>query len=294
MSNIFEITYTSANGQTFDLRTFDGLKLETADFHKYGWTRNVTARQFGERLNYFMKKAQTYKCTILFNGSVQSRRLKIDEFHKAIEYDITHKTPGRIKWGLDYINCYITDSDTKPRDDGSAYTENDITIYCANPFWIEEVSTLILPTSQGSRPTDKGYDKDRDVPNSYPYPYSYAYAKNAVFIHVDHFAPSPFKLVVYGPATDVNINISGNIYKVDHQILRNQYMVIDSRNDTPADRKCYLVSESGIITNMFDYRDPAYELFKPVPEGDVVITFDRTHSAELTLYLERSEPRWKD
>lgn len=290
----FNITYTSSNGTTFELLTFDGLKLEKADFHKYSWGRKVTSRQFGERLNYFTKAAQTYKCTLLFRGAYADRRDKINAFHMATEYDITHQTPGRITWGLDYIDCYIVDSDTAPRDDGSAYTQNQITIYCPNPFWIEEVSTLIMPTTQEVRATDKGYPADRTIPNSYPYAYSYPFAPNAVFLNVDHYTESPFKLIVYGPCTDVDINISGNIYKVNHQILNNQYMVIDSRNDIPADRRCYIVSESGIITNTFDYRDPQYELLAPVPAGDVIVTFDRTHSAELTLYLERSEPRWKD
>lgn len=290
----YNVTYTSSNGNSFELLTFDGLKLEKADFHKYSWGRKVTSRQFGERLNYFTKAAQTYKCTILLKGSPASRRAKLDAFHAATEYDITHQTPGRITWGLDYIDCYIVDSDTKPRDNGDAYTENDITIYCPTPYWIEEVNTVIMPTTHGERDTDKGFPADRDIPFSYPYPYSYPYAPNAVFIRVDHYTESPFRLVVYGPCVDVNINISGNIYKVDHQVLNNQYMVIDSRNDIPADKRCYIVTESGININTFDYRDPAYELFKPIPAGDVVVTFDRTHSAELTLYLERSEPRWKD
>jgi len=290
----YNVTYTSSNGSTFELLTFDGLKLEKADFHKYSWGKKVSTRQFGERLLYFTKAAQTYKATILFKGAPAARREKINAFHAATEYDITHQTPGRITWGLDYIDCFIVDSDTAPRSDGASYTENQVTIYCPNPFWIEEMTTLIMPTTHGSRATDKGYPADRTHPNSYPYSYSYPYAPNAVFIHVDHYTESPFRLVVYGPATDVDINISGNIYKVDHQILNNQYMVIDSRSDIPADRKCYIVSESGIITNTFDYRDPAYELLKPVPAGDVIVTFDRTHSAELTLYLERSEPRWKD
>lgn len=286
--NEFKVTYTSSNGKVFNLLVFDDLKLEKADFHSYKWGKNVSSRQFGDKLNYFTKSAQTYKCTLLLNGSPANRRAKLEAFTQATEYDITHKTPGRIAWGLDYIECYLIESDTKPRKDGGAYTERTFTAYCPYPYWIEEVHTLIQPSTQGIRDTDKGYD------DSYPYPYSYPYAPNAVFVNVDHYTESPFKLIVYGPCTDVNINISGNIYKVDHAVLAGQYMVIDSRPNIPADRECYIVSASGIITNTFDYRDPAYELLKPIPMGDVVVTFERTHAAELTLYMERSEPRWKE
>lgn len=284
----YNVIYTSSNGASFNLLSFDDLKLEKADFHAYKWGKSVTARQIGERLNYFTKAAQTYKCTLLVNGSYERRRAKLEAFTQAIEYDIVHKTPGKLIWGSDYTWCYLIESDTKPRKNGSAYTERSVTAYCPYPYWIEEVTTLIQPSTQGSRPTDKKYNP------SYGYPYSYAYAPNAVFINVDHYNESAFKLIVYGPCTDVDINISGNIYKVDHPVLAGQYMVIDSRPDIPADRKCYVVSASGIIKNTFDYRDPQYKLMKPIPTGDVVVTFERTHAAELTLYLERSEPRWKE
>ena len=286
------LQYVSSNGESFDLLSWDGLKLKKANFHKYSWNPNAAAKQYGVKLNYFMKDAQEYTATIYFKGSDETRRERVESFHACTEYDISHQTPGRIYWGADYIECYIRTSSTYPDEQTDIYTVNDITIYCPYPFWIEEQSISINPIiGNAGRPTDKGYPSDRTVPFSYPYLYSYPISKTATYMEIDHYADSAFKMVVYGPTSGVNINIAGNVYAVEQALRSNQYMIIDSRRNTPADKKCYVVSESGIVTNTFNYRNPAYELFKPIPPGDVIINYARTYGIELTVYKERSEPR---
>ena len=54
----------SSNGESFDLLSWDGLKLKKANFHKYSWNPNAAAKQYGVKLNYFMKDAQEYTATI--------------------------------------------------------------------------------------------------------------------------------------------------------------------------------------------------------------------------------------
>lgn len=286
---MIRLEYISSNGTTFDLLSWDGLKTETADYHNYKWGTNVAKKQYGEKINYFTKNAQTFKTTLLFRGPYATRRQKIDAFHFCTEYDIAHKTPGRIFWGDDYIECYITSSDTKPRDDGATYTENDIQIYAAYPFWIEEQTLSIMPSGGTSvRPTDKGYPQPR---LGYPYLYSYPYAPNASYMYVDHYMPCNFKMVVWGPAESVSITIADHIYAVNHALRANQYMVIDSRPGIDPDRRCYIVSASGEITNVFDYRSPEHLLFQPIPSGDVIINYSRDYGVDLTVFKERSEPR---
>lgn len=285
------LQYVSSNGTSFDMLSWDGLKLKTANFHNYTWGVNASTKQFGVKLNYFTKDAQEYTATIYFKGPYNTRKQIIESFHACTEYDISHETPGRIYWGDDYIECYIKTSKTYP-DDKNSYTVNDISIYCPYPFWIEEQSISINPIEgNAGRETDKGYPRVRTNPISYPYSYSYSVSRNATYMDIDHYADSAFKMIVYGPTSGVNVNIAGNIYKVDHALRSNQYMVIDSRRNTPADKRCYIVSESGLVTNSFNFRDPAYPLFKPIPPGDVIINYARTYGIELTVYKERSEPR---
>lgn len=282
------LKYVSSNGTAFDLLSWDGLKAESADFHKYKWASSVTKKQYGEIVNYFTKAAHSYKATFCFRGSPASRRAKIDAFHFCTEYDIAHQTPGRIYWGSDYIECYIIESDTIPKKKyEQTYTENSVVIYCPYPFWIEEQTLSINPIngSSSSSETDKGYDA------SYPYSYSYAPSPTAQFMHIDHYADSNFKLIVYGPTDEVSITIADHLYKVNHALTQHQYMVIDSRETTSADKRCYMVNAQGVETNVFNDRDESSALFQKIPSGDIIIDYARTYGIELTVYKERSEPR---
>ena len=75
----YNVTYTSSNGNSFELLTFDGLKLEKADFHKYSWNKEVIPQQYGEVLNRFTKDAKILPCTFKFKGSRQHRADLIEQ-----------------------------------------------------------------------------------------------------------------------------------------------------------------------------------------------------------------------
>lgn len=281
------VTYTSSRGTVFNLLDFDSAKLYKADFHDYSWGKEVVKRQFGEIVNRFTKTAQSYKCTFRFRGPVTSRRSQIEAFHWETEYDICHMQAGTLTWGETYIKCYMLASDTTPEDNGAAYTENEVTMYCPYPFWISEQVMEIYPSNGADDDeTSKGYTATK-----YGYPYSYCGAPTTIYVNTNHYNESDFKMIIYGPAPSVQWNIGGNIYAVDYPLRSNQYMVVDSRQDTPADRQCYVVSEAGVIVNVFDYRDPSNgELFKKIPSGEFIINYPRTYGMQLTIFKERSEP----
>ena len=286
---MIELTYTSSNGTVFDLLSWEGLKTEKANYHKYKWGAEVQKARFGDRLVNFTKASCFYEATFLFRGSKEARRRQIDAFHFCTEYDIVKQTPGRITWGSDYIDCYITESSTEPRDDGGAYTENIVSIYCPYPVWIEDQVLNILP--QGSKPqleTDKGYPQTKI---SYPYAYSYTAGRTAIAINTNHYDASNFRLIAYGATEALDITMGGHRYNVNHAIGLREYMVIDSRQNIRADRRCYLVDSQGNITNTFNDRNPESSLFEKVPGGIFIINYNRGYGIELTLYKERSEPR---
>jgi hypothetical protein len=112
-----------------------------------------------------------------------------------------------------------------------------------------------------------------------------------VLIDVDTAIPSDFKAVVYGPANFVQFFVSGHKYQVNYALRSGQYMVIDSRDTTPMNRKCIVVNENGSIINVFDYRDPTSLLFKKVPNGSVVLNYSRTYGIDFTVFQERSAPK---
>ena len=282
-----KVVFISSRGKQFNLLDFDSAKLQKADFHDYKWNKEVISRRFGEIVNRFTKSAQTYDCTFKFRGSFSNRAKQIEELHYETEYDIAHLAAGKLYWNNSYIECFIIESDTYPEDDGSSYTVNEVKLYCPYPFWINEQLIEIYPSD--GQPLDnetaKGYTQTK-----YGYPYNYTGATTNVFINTEHYKDSDFKMIAYGPTNSVRWTIGDNLYEVNYPLRANQYMVIDSRQTTPPERQCFVVSENGITTNVFDYRGTDGELFKKIPAGSSILNYPRTYGLQLTIFKERSEP----
>lgn len=280
------VRYVTSRGVSFDLLSFSSAKLQSADFHKYSWNKEVIPQQYGEVLNRFTKEAKILPCTFKFKGSRQYRADLIERLHFETEYDITHEQIGRLYWGNSYIDCYMITSDTYPQDDGMVYTINDVEFYCPYPFWIQEQKIEIFASgTTGDDPTAKGYTATK-----YGYPYSYSGGSTTTYIDTHHFSPSWFKAIAYGPAPSVEFSVDNHLYRVNYPLRQRQYMVIDSRQSAPIGRQAYVVTEAGDIINVFDYRDTSSDLFKKFPSGHFILNYPRTYGLDLTIYRERSEP----
>ena len=282
------ITYTASNGAVFDLMASMAMRLKKAQFHTFEFTPDVTALQYGERVERWRKGAASYPAQILFKGTKADRIAAIDAFHVAIERDMIYKTPGILTWGNSYISCYLRSSGTYPSDANDTETFNDVEIYCPSSAWITEQHIVIDPVEQTQvlRPTDIQYAP------TYGYPYSYMQLQGtSKSIYVDHFAPCDFKAVLYGPVSGVDIAIGSRLLKVDRAVPAGGHMVIDTRDSVDVDRHCYLVTAGG-VQNCFNYRDPESSLLGRIDPGFNRVVYDRTTRLELTVFRERSEPEW--
>ena len=285
------IKYVSSQGVEFDLKSFDCPKLYKADFHDVSWEPEIISKQFGTVINRFTKDAQKFACSFRLKGDPTGRKNKINSFIFETERDISKMSPGRLFWDEQYIDVYFIKHDTKPIDSGMVWTEISGTFYAAFPFWILEQTLIIRPSeasTSGLPENVKGYPAESEF--VYGYEYAYPYAKEAVAIKVDSALDSDFKAVIYGPATVVQFNISGHLYKVNHSLRNGQYMVIDTRDSVPMSKRCYIRSANGTETNVFNYRDPSSLLFTKIPSGNVVLNYERNYGIDLTIFQERSAP----
>ena len=283
---MINVKYQASSGNVYNLKMKQKMRLKTANFHKYGWTRDVSARRYGELVNRFTKEPQVYQATLMFVAGYDANREAVDALHADFERDINMQTPGRIVWGDCYIGCYITSSSTEPADN-NLWTKNDIEIYCPYPFWIQEKEISLLPISDEEEvdPRVKSYETGK-------YQYWYSYGARAIkeVIAIDYFGYSDFKLIAYGPFSNVYVTVGPNVYNVNYPAAEGEYMVIDSRQTGIYKGQAYLVKANGEKVNVFDYRNPLYSLYEKIAPGAVTIAYPRTYGIDLTLYMERSEP----
>lgn len=280
---MINVIYESSNGRRFDLKA-DPVRIKNANFHNYAWTREVIDQRYGEKVQRFSKDAQEYETTLYFVGNRDEVKSMLYELHNAFEQDIIKQSPGRLRWHRSYIPCYVTASSTYPHEN-DAWVCNDITIYCPSPFWIEEKSFSFFPVEEQAAYPYLDFNVD--------FAYDFSYKPRAVLpIETGHYAPSSFRMIMHGPCVNPSVTIGGNVYNVNVSVPAGGYLVIDSRPEAPLGWQVYMRDAAGVQSNIFDNRNPNYQILERIPGGTVNLEYSRTYGIDLTLYLERSEPSW--
>lgn len=161
---------------------------------------------------------------------------------------------------------------------------NYFRVYCRN-----EENTQ-MPTSDGNNVIilDSTYDPTGKKYN-YNYGYRYGTGLSAGSIINDHYAAAPAIIKIYGPASNPNIIIGGNTYNVNVILTVTDYLVIDQ-----VTHEIYKVAENGTTTNVFNSRNKAYDIFKPIAVGENKVVYSGEYSIEITLVQQRSELLWTE
>lgn len=269
--------YISSNKNEYSLYS-ENMRVMEGSFHKYTWTANSRAKKIGEDLKEFKKEAQIYELTFQVRGELEKRKEILDKLHDDFEHDINAKKPGRMIFGGYYIEGYCIESSTNVSEIKNTWSQCKIVFYCPYPFWIKE-----HPYS---------FKKENAIKTNgkrYAYRYAYRYANGLMNTAVvnDHYADCNFRMIIYGPIIDPMIYIGGHPYFV-HIILEDrEYLEIDSAAGTVVK-----VTAFGERVNAFNNRSFTYSVFEPVHPGRQMIGWSGLFNFDLTLYEERSEPKW--
>lgn len=272
------LKYIASSGNEYNLKT-NGIKTRTANYHNWNWGVDGTTLQFGTRVANFTREAAVYETQLVFTGTYFETKALIEALHQDMELDVRNGQTGRIVWGDYYIDCYITMSSTQP-DENNVYATNDLQIYCPYPFWVKEETKSFTPQEAivGQEFLDYDYD------------YEYDYFTGDVGISIwmiDSPFPSEFNMTVYGPAVNPRVSINDHPYQFFDTLESNEYVIIDSRNNTITK---YLADGSEV--NIFDLRNKDFSIFQQVQGERLVLNWTGGFGFDLTVYEERSEPRW--
>lgn len=273
------VIFENSAGVSIDLNAGRPVRLKEANFHQYEWEYDGTNQQYGVDIARFEKKPAEYECSIYFRGSKMRRSEQLTNFHEAATYDIVNQTPGRLIWGDYYIQCYVKESVTYPHEEDASVTVNDVVFFCPYPFWVKEVAYSYDTTA--SETDTEGLD--------YSFDYSFDYAKELISdaMTVDHFLPSNFKMVVYGPCENPAVTIDDVIYQVFVTLGASDYLVVDSRRHTVE-----VYRPGGIVENAYNSRYKDSSIFTPIQSGRHEIVRNSDFAVSFVLFMERNEPKW--
>lgn len=270
------IKYINSVGKSIELNQ-PNLRLKDTNFHAYEWKYNSHSQTLGIDVDSFYKTEAVFPATLCAFGSIDSRKKVFNDFFEIVEYDVVHKKTGKLYHGEYCIDCYILSGTTVP---GEYYTSRNISIMAPKNVWIKQIKKEYrIGTSEAA-------SSGLDYPHDYPYDYASARSGNATLV-IDNVADNDFELVIYGPCTDPVIYVNGWPYQVYNTLSANEYIIIKS-----ADHAVMKYLSNGTTEDLYNYRGKIQSVFTKMPSGKLSLVWSGTFGFDLTIFAERSEPKW--
>lgn len=279
-----EFYYINHLGEKIDLSSYPYL-FQEGDL--LDW--NYSYQTENNRCCNFKKEPKTFSCKIAvlhdITAPLEQRKKNwknaVDELLEKLEADIIANKNGTLYADSGYyMFCRFVASNKENWRMGIPFMFNTFSVLSDYPVWIKESTKQFLPHS--SEDSTDGLD--------FPFDFAFDFAPEQVGVakwSVDHYAPSDFRMIVYGPCSEPKILINGHPYQIHTELEASDYLVIDSRKNTVTK---YMAN--GTTANLYNSRNFKNSVFEKIPAGDLTINWSGNFGFDITLYLERSEPKW--
>lgn len=253
----------------------DNIILQYQELFDYSWDVETE----NNKISSFSRETATIPITVTVTADTEEEYVDIlHNFHSTIEKDIVSCIPGRLYIGDQYLTCYISGDIKQDAFMGVPIQAKNLTVVTDEPFWVS-VSMFSFETEGISSSKNKRY------PGAYPY--RYANGLNSTYILNPHFTDANFLLTIYGPVTNPLVVIGGNSYLVNIVLESGERLEIDSRTETITK-----VMAFGEKVNAFHNREKGKTFFQRIPPGRQSVSWTGKFGWDLTIYEERSEPKW--
>lgn len=208
----------------------------------------------------------------------------VDHLADVVHADVIDGKDGRLYTDTGfYLSCKIIGSEKTDWRMGLPIMFNTLTVLADKPVWIREETKEFFSQSEVPAPENGFLD--------YEYDYEYDYTSQKIGTsdwYIDHYQPSEFKMTIFGPCVNPRVLINGYPYEVFDTFEAGEYIVIDSRENSVVKHL-----SNGTVQDLYDLRAKEESVFEPIPSGYLNISWSGSFGFEVTLYIERGEPRWK-
>lgn len=265
----------------------DGLFANYNDLRDYSWNYDANKN----RIENFKKGVVNKTIPVVIVAKTEEEGLlKKNQLFEIFEKDVIAEQAGKIIFGeyypderrIDgyYMECYVYASQKSEYLLDKRVLTTTINIVSDTGNWFKETRHNFIYSASIDK-SGRGYE--------YGYEYDYAMSSgNTNRLKNEHFAPCHFVMKISGYAFEPSITIGDHIYKVHETIQNNEILTIDSKAKT-----IILTKSDGIQqVNLFSKRDRESYIFEKIPSGDLNVYWNSEFNFHITLYEERSEPKW--
>ena len=277
------IYYQNNFGQSVDFMGWPYNLASSTDLHDYVWNYDNRSRM-NPKITRFYRELTARKMEISVSAGTMG------EYNKALEYllevterDVLNLTPGRLYVDEYYLPCYIHKSQKTSWMEGAAFLVNTFSVVSEKGAWIRESKSLF--SARGQAPAANEDDLYLDYP--FEYPYDYASIVLGRVVQNQGYASADFELTICGPCKDPEVIIAGHGYKVGTTLESGELLLINSLQ-----RRVYKVLVNGEEVNQFHLRNRESYIFEKIPEGECAVVWNGSFAFYVTIFEERSEPRW--
>lgn len=258
-----------------------GLYVNTNDLHSFSW--DVTSKN--DRIYSFNRKMVEKKIPIIIFCETASEGIAMrNRLYEICEKDVMAKEYGRIIIGKYYLRCYVKASEKVEYLSSQKYMKATLTIITDLPYWTKET---LYRFGYGSN--SGGDNEGLYLDGKYDYPFDFTYSLLDTAIRNTGIIATNFKIVIYGACTSPTLVIGNKEYTVHANIEESEKLTIDS-----ASKKIYLTKADGTTENCFNLREKNTEfyIFDKIASGTNIVRLENCYKADVTVYDERSEPKW--
>lgn len=285
MAKSYAVRYVNHAGAEYVLQG-DGLSfVDVSPLFAFSWSYGLANRLngMGGKASSFARDPRTVSLTVRVRGFTREQFLeRMNTLHAVSDADNLAEMPGRLYVGDQYMVCFLAvAADAPAAARNGNYCTMPITVLAERPFWCNEKTYTFNP-SAGELEEDETGKK-----YNLRYPYRYGSGLAITNIKNTHYAACPAIITIYGPCANPAVSIGNNIYNVDVTLASSQRLVIDG-----TENEIYTVGSDGTITSVFNRRNKAYDIFKPVPVGETNVLYSGEYLMTITLVEQRSQLKW--
>lgn len=248
------LKYQNHVGEVIDFGS-DGVFVNASELHNYEWK----VATIGNRISGFNRGIQTRALPIVIMCDTEEEGIeKRNNLYETFDKDVLSAQHGKVIIGDYYFRCYVTKSTKSDYQKSKQYMSLKLTLSTDFPYWVKETTITNRSNLSGS------------------------------FVAVNNnFVASNFRLVIYGEATNPEIEIDGHSYMVNCKVGTNEYLTIDSTT-----KQIYTTKKDGTIINNFNDRGRSSYIFEKIPPGTIEVASPGDFAFDIVLLDERSEPTW--
>lgn len=272
---------SGVNEKVFVLNENFDISIKECNPHASSWTYEEVKQRLGTKITSFGKDALELEIIFKFRGDNIALKNNQNNFFEECETDIVNLTPGELWFNEQYLTGWFISHETVPSAEYYGYEQTALFL-APYPFYIQNLIRNFYPDGMGGGDAKEGLDYEYD----YEYDYSGDESGDENWF-VNHFTDNEFEMIIYGPCENPKILIGGYPYEVYDSIEKNEYIIINSRNNTVIKYR-----SNGTTVNIYDLRAKEESIFKKIPSGNVSVNWSGAFGFTIKLFLERGEPIW--